>query len=182
MPAAREVRATRYMRAYYCVSCSTERKARNAYRWAAPWCRLWHSSGAWNACSAWHPWSAWHAHVRWSHALPATDADTFGWVNCVQCVHCVTCVSCITCPGSVRVQQLRTDFGGGAWLACGARHVCQPVFALVHPVSGSSLLSAWCVAPISGNFIVKDLPFIVTGGTGGCCYYGIRWYRQSWQF
>ena len=82
-----------------CVSCPTERKARNTYWWAALWCRLWHFSGVWNACSVWHAWSAWHAHVRWSHALPATDADTFGWVICVQCVHCLTCVSCVTCPG-----------------------------------------------------------------------------------
>ena len=64
-----------------CVSCSTERKARNAFRWAAPWCRLWHSSGACNACSAWQVLSAWHAHVRWSHALPAANAATFGGVD-----------------------------------------------------------------------------------------------------
>ena len=119
------------------------------------------------------------------------------WSVCNACIAC-TCVSRVTCPGSVRVQPLRTDFGGGAWHACGA--ICAPILlndvvwgpcrpppfhfpgvncgqcvtcvqcAKRSPfvqmssrwcdrfrVVPSALPSAWCVAPISGNFIMKDL-------------------------
>ena len=102
----------------HCESWSTERKARNAHGWAAPWCRLWYSSGAWNACSAWRACSDCHAHLRWRLPLPAPDRVTFGWVLCVQCVHYVACVSRATCPGSVRVQHRGTAVVWGAWPAC----------------------------------------------------------------
>ena len=127
----------------HCESWSTERKARNAHGWAAPWCRLWYSSGVWNACSA---CSDCHAHLRWRLPLPAPDRVTFGWVLCVQCVHCVACVSRATCPGSVRVQHRGTAVVWGAWPACGVRHVCQPFWMqLSLPVSTPQFRFPNCV-------------------------------------